>query len=109
MKRAESETGAGMTLRRLLELAVSGLLLLMLLGTLSSNLYNQRQYMQAQLQSHAQDPATSLGLSLSTAVDARDLTMVGSMINAIYDSDYYQRIALSDPEARPLIVRESDF
>ncbi len=109
MKGAENKTSAGMTLRRLLELAVSGLLLLLLLGTLSSNLYNLRQYMQSQLQSHAQDAATSLGLSLSTAVDARDLAVVGSMINAIYDSGYYQRIVLSDLEGRPLVVRESEL
>jgi len=109
MKGAENGTGSGMTLRRVLELAVSGLLLLLLLGTLSSNLYNLRQYMQAQLQSHAQDAATSLGLSLSTAVDARDLAVAGSVINAIYDSGYYQRIVLSDLDGRPLVVRESDM
>lgn len=109
MTGAENGTGSSMTLRRLLELAVSGLLLLLLLGTLSSNLYNLRQYMQAQLQSHAQDAATSLGLSLSTAVDASDLAVAGSMINAIFDSGYYQRIILADRDGRPLLVRESDM
>src|SRR5690606_12817078 len=109
MKNSQGASGTSVTLRRQLILVISGLLFLLLLGNLSSNVYNLRQYMQWQLKSHAQDAATSLGLSLSTAVDARDTLTAGLIIDAIYDRGYYRSIVLHDLNGAPLIERKSDL
>lgn len=109
MKNFQGASGTSVTLRRQLILVISGLLFLLLLGNLSSNVYNLRQYMQWQLKSHAQDAATSLGLSLSTAVDARDTLTAGLIIDAIYDRGYYRSIVLYGLDGAPLIERKSDL
>ncbi len=61
------------------------------------NLKNTEAYIEIQLASHAQDTATSLGLSLSPHVgDENSLPIVETMIQAIYDRGYYKSIVLFD-------------
>lgn len=83
-----------MKLSRLLIIIISILWLLIFIGTLLITVQNSRDYLLSQMQSHAQDTATSLGLSLSTSVERSDLATVNSMLDAIYDRGYYHQIAI---------------
>ena len=74
-------------------------LLMVFVGTVYINVNNFRTYVESQLSSHAQDTATSLGLSLSPYVgDENNLPIVETMVNAIFDSGYYQSIVLKNTQ-----------
>ena len=94
-----------MTLFRQIFLMVAGLFVLMFVGTFAISLNNTRDYLVAQLQSHAQDTATSLGLSLSPHVAAKDPATVQSMVDAIFDRGYYRLIRVTDIAGRTLYER----
>lgn len=64
-----------------------------------------RMYLQDELQSHAQDTATSLGLSLSTAYKKNDKALMLSMVDAIFDRGYYQEIKVNDINNTVIIQR----
>ena len=55
-----------------------------------------RQYLQSQMASHAQDTATSLGLSISPYLDDESLIVAQTMATAIFDSGYYKQIKFTD-------------
>lgn len=57
--------------------------------------------------SHAQDTATSLGLSVSSYMAEEDLSTVKSMIDAIFDRGYYSRIHLVATDNRTLLERSA--
>ena len=95
-----------MTLLRQLILAILALLLLVLAGSVIISVSNTRHYLDAQLQSHAQDAATSLGLSLSTSAAEGDHATMESMVDAMFDSGYYRSIHIVDTAGKPLVSRE---
>lgn len=68
---------------------------------------NMRTYLTQQLESHAQDTASSLGLSLTPHVKSNDVALMNSMVDAIFDRGYYQEIKLVAINGKPLIERES--
>ena len=74
-------------------------LFLVFIGTLWVNVNNTRDFIQQQLASHAQDTATSLGLSITPYVgDEANLPIIETMTNAIFDRGYYQSIQLVDAD-----------
>ncbi|MEW6314549.1 MAG: EAL domain-containing protein [Pseudomonadota bacterium] len=94
-----------MTLRRQLLIIVAILFMLMFVGTFAISLSGTRNYLLNQLESHAQDAATSLGLSLSLHMRNNDLAMMNSMVDAIFDRGYYREIAVDTVEGERLIER----
>ncbi len=97
-----------MTLSRRLGLSLLFLLALVFIGTLWINVNNTRDFINLQLESHAQDTATSLGLSISPYVgDQSDLPIVETMMNAIFDRGYYRSIVLKDLEGNVLVEKHS--
>lgn len=93
-----------MSLSKQLSLGFISVLLLMLLGTLWTTTSNTRDFVSAQLQSHSQDTATSLGLSISPYLSqSSDLAVVETMLNAIFDSGYYSNIELYDIDGKILL------
>ncbi|MEO1897527.1 MAG: LapD/MoxY N-terminal periplasmic domain-containing protein [Cycloclasticus sp.] len=69
---------------------------------------NIRSYLEGESQIHAQDTATSLGLSLSPyLVDEKD-PVLETMMNAIFDRGYYKEIKLVNVEAEPLVTLTND-
>lgn len=78
------------------------------LGTLTIAVQNTRAFLNTQLASHAQDTATSLGLSLSLNLADDDPLMMESMIDAIFDRGYYRSIILEDTAGTPSIVRSQE-
>jgi EAL domain-containing protein (putative c-di-GMP-specific phosphodiesterase class I) len=74
-------------------------LFLVFIGTLWVNVNNTRDFIQQQLASHAQDTATSLGLSITPYVgEEANIPIIETMTNAIFDRGYYQSIQLTDPK-----------
>src|SRR5512138_473982 len=94
-----------MTLYRQLIIFTFLLFLLILSGTWYAKLESTRSFLIDQLESHAQDTATSLALSVSPHVTQKDMTTVESMINAVFDRGYYQIVRYEDPRHKPLLER----
>jgi len=94
------------TLKQLLMCFIGALLTLLLLGSFFLNISITRDYLQKQLQSHAQDAATSLGLSLSTVIDARDQVVAARMIDVIFDSGDYRQVVFKNVDGAALITRQ---
>lgn len=83
-----------------------GLLLLAALGiNLLASVENSRSYLNRQLASHAQDTATSLGLSLSTALAEGDRASAIGMTNAIFDRGDYVNVRIEGPSGELLFER----
>ena len=57
-----------------------------------------RNYLQTQMGSHAQDTATSLGLSISPYLDDESLMIAQTMATAIFDSGYYEEIKFTNSQ-----------
>ncbi|MCP4266986.1 MAG: EAL domain-containing protein [Candidatus Brocadiaceae bacterium] len=76
-------------------------------GNYWSVLSNTREYLSLQLQSHAQDAATSLGLSLTPYTDS--VSIMESMISVIFDSGNYSDIRLVDLDGNLVINRHNEI
>jgi diguanylate cyclase (GGDEF)-like protein len=96
-----------MTLYRQLVIFTLLLFLFLFAGTWYAKLENTRIFLTDQLESHVQDTATSLALSISPHLAQKDMAAVEGMINAVFDRGYYERISLTDPHRKLLIERES--
>lgn len=94
-----------MSLSRQLAALLVLLFSLMFVGTFLISLKSNRDYLNAQLTSHAQDTATSLGLSLSPYIAQGDKAMLQTMVDAIYDRGYYRLIRLENPQGQLLYER----
>jgi diguanylate cyclase (GGDEF)-like protein len=94
-----------MTLARQIIVVMSLLFALLLAGTLAISVNNMRAYVGEQLSSHAQDTATSLGLSLVPAMESGDVVLMETMVNAIFDPGYYREVSVLDAEGKPLVER----
>lgn len=84
------------------------LLLLLTIGfgsTVYISTVNLRSLHDTQLASHAQDTATSLGLSLSPHIQARDNAMLQSMISAVFDRGDFQDMVLLSTDGETLVER----
>ncbi|GAA59250.1 hypothetical protein P20652_1109 [Pseudoalteromonas sp. BSi20652] len=63
-----------------------------------------RDYLQTQMGSHAQDTATSLGLSISPYLDSENLVIAETMATAIFDSGYYKKLNLQIHKAKLYLI-----
>lgn len=98
-----------MTLFNKIALIISTFLLLLLITVLFLNFKTASEFVQNQLYTDAEDTATSLGLSLSTAVGTKDISMMDTMINAVFDRGYYQDMILEDVDGKVLIQKHLDM
>jgi len=84
-----------MTLYKQITLSIILLLSAGFLGSVIINTENLRTFLLTQLESHAQDTATSLGLSLSPPMQVHDMTIMTSMVDAVFDRGDYQKIDIT--------------
>ncbi|ABG39605.1 diguanylate cyclase/phosphodiesterase [Paraglaciecola sp. T6c] len=97
-----------MPLSRQLSLSLLAVLILVFIGTLWINTNNTRDFVDQQLASHAQDTATSLGLSIAPYVAVQeDLPVVDTMMNAIFDRGFYQSMVLRDANQNILLEKHN--
>lgn len=94
-----------MTLLRELALSLTLLLILLFSGSFILTMSDARHYLQEQLNSHAQDTATSLGLAIAST-DADNIAAIDSMIDAVFDHGYYRQIRFADMSGNELVNSE---
>lgn len=97
-----------MTLYRQIIIFTLLLFLLLFTGTWLAKLESTRTFLMTQLESHAQDTATSLGVSLSQHFANGDMPAVETLINAVFDRGYYMEIRLTDTDDKVLIEHTLD-
>jgi EAL domain-containing protein (putative c-di-GMP-specific phosphodiesterase class I)/GGDEF domain-containing protein len=93
-----------MSLSKQLLILISILFLLIFGVNLTLSINNTKTYLENESLTHAQDTATSLGLSLSPYMKFPQDPTVQAMISAVFDMGYYQEIRLIDPSGRELIA-----
>lgn len=96
-----------MSLNKQMILFITSILLIVLIGTFALNFNQTRNYLESQLESHAQDTATSLGLSLSTVANIEDPASMEAMVNAVFDRGFFANISLLDVDNNLIYQRSS--
>ena len=96
-----------MSLFKQMAIMLSVFLGVILVSVMILNFKSATEFVQNQLYTDAKNTAHSLGLSLSKVADPSDRATMETMINAIYDSGYYERIALKDIDGKAIYVREN--
>lgn len=97
-----------MTLYRQLLVLILALFVLMFAGVLIVKVNGTRAFLGDQLASHAQDTATSLGLSMSSYMDEEDTAMLQTMVDAVFDRGYYREITVSRLDGTIVVDRVLD-
>ncbi len=95
-----------MSLHRQMVLMITGLLLVLLAGICILSVHNSRDYLEYQLHGHAQDTATSLGLSISHPMAEDDQALVQTMVDAIFDRGDFTSIVVRNADG-DIIIRRS--
>jgi hypothetical protein len=96
-----------MTLRSQLILLVSAIFALIFSINFSLSINNIKDYLENESRVHAQDTATSLGLSLSPYISSKDDTILETMVNSIFDAGFYQEIRLDDVAGNNLVLKQN--
>jgi EAL domain-containing protein (putative c-di-GMP-specific phosphodiesterase class I)/GGDEF domain-containing protein len=96
-----------MTMARQLLSILSVVFLIIFGGNFWLNLNTLQDYMRLQLESHAQDTATSLGVSLRPFLSQKDLPAMNSLVDVVFDRGYYQEITLEDIHGKPMLQRNT--
>ena len=94
-----------MTLYKRLATSIAILFTVGFFGTVITSTNNLRSFIESQLETHAQDTATSLGLSLTPYIQQQDMPIINSMIDAIFDRGYFQSIRLVDINGNTLVEK----
>lgn len=94
-----------MTLYKQIFTFLLALLVGLFIVTLSVNFNSSRTFLAAQLESHAQDTATSLGVSLSMYVRNADVAAMDAVVNAVFDRGYYREIRVATNDGTALVER----
>jgi len=95
-----------LTLFRQISLLTVVLIVVLLAGSLVVSVLNTRYYLEKQLQSHAQDTATSLGLSISQSVKEKDHVKVIVLVDAIFDRGYFRSISVVNKDEEVVVHRQ---
>src|SRR4051794_28467404 len=81
-----------MTLGRQLASAISAIFIVALIGVQAIHLRSAHTHLQRQLESLAQDAATSLGLSLGALLKNGDAALAETIIKPAFDRGHYERV-----------------
>jgi EAL domain-containing protein (putative c-di-GMP-specific phosphodiesterase class I)/GGDEF domain-containing protein len=99
---------AEVSLRTQLYSLVIGIALITFIGSSWVSVDTTRTYLNDQMRSHAQDAATSVGLSISPYMDEENSIIAETMIVAIFDSGYYQKVSLTDVDGNIIMSRDNN-
>ena len=83
-----------MTLFKQIALLVSTMFLVLILIIVLNDLARTGNFQQGQMQTTAQDMATTLGIAISNLPEGDDAATLEVLFNAVFDSGYYTRIEL---------------
>ncbi|MEQ1636292.1 MAG: LapD/MoxY N-terminal periplasmic domain-containing protein [Methylococcales bacterium] len=93
-----------MALSKQLFLFITALFLIIFSLNFMLSVKNIKSYLEVESQGHAQDTATSLGLSLSPYIANETDPMLETMLKAIFDMGYYQEIKLVNVDGKTLVA-----
>lgn len=97
-----------MTLYRQLLIFTFVLFFILFTCTWIIKLQSTRSFLEDQLESHAQDTATSLGLSITPYIAENDIATIETMVNVVFDRGYYRTIRLTDLNDATLVERNTE-
>ncbi len=83
-----------MTLFKQVALLVSLVFMLLVVVTTIADYRRTGEFIETQLQSVAQDMATTLGVTISNSINDDDKATLETLFNAVFDSGYYSQIEL---------------
>ncbi|MFW1677118.1 LapD/MoxY N-terminal periplasmic domain-containing protein [Pontibacter sp. JAM-7] len=92
-----------MTLSKQLLLLISLIFLAIFSVNYITSINNIREYLQVESEVHAQDTATSMGLSLSPYILDETDPILETMVNTIFDRGYYLEILLESNKGKELV------
>ncbi len=81
-----------MTLYRQLIFAITFMIVCLMAGNMFVSVIKARGYLYEQLQVHAQDTATSLGLTMSHSAADKDQAQIRLFVDVVFDRGYYRNI-----------------
>ena len=81
-------------------------ILLLYIGNIAVGLRNGKNLVEHQMRTHAQDTANSVALSMTQSAGSEDLKALETIINAVSDNGFYQRIYFQNVAGRLLIDRD---
>ncbi|MGS2724447.1 bifunctional diguanylate cyclase/phosphodiesterase [Porticoccus sp. GXU_MW_L64] len=94
-----------MTLYRQLIAAVTILFTLLYGVNIVTGVYHTRILLDAQMEVHARDTATSVALSMTQAAQQQDLATLDTMFNAVSDSGYFSNMVYRNLQGEVLLER----
>jgi len=86
-----------MTMFKQIALLVSLVFLMLVIATTVGDFRRSSDFLEGQLQTTAQDMATTLGISISSSSMGTDVASLETLFNSVFDSGYYTRIEFTDP------------
>lgn len=92
-----------MSLYRQLWIGVIVLILLVFAGSLATNLFSARNYLQQQLYMQGADSAASLALSMSQ--QSKDDVTTELLVSALFDSGHFRQVRYTDVHGRVVVDR----
>lgn len=98
-----------MTLFRQVALLVSLVYLLIVITTTVSDFKRSGAFVDGQLQTTAQDMATTLGIAISNSTSVSDVAAYETLFNAVFDSGYYTSIKLISPEGEVILKKSQEL
>jgi diguanylate cyclase (GGDEF)-like protein len=96
-----------MPLSKQLVLSLFSIFLALFIGAVWISVSNTKNFIEQQLTSHAQDTATSLGMSITPYIGDEDMPLIETMVNAIFDRGYYSAILLEDADDNMILERRN--
>lgn len=97
-----------MSLSKQLLILISALFLMVFGINFAVSVNNIKTYLEGESKNHAQDTATSLGLSLSPYMVNETDPTIKTMMSAIFDMGYYQEIRLTNVDNKSLVTLSND-
>ena len=97
-----------MSLSKQLLMLITALFLILFTGNFVLSIVSIKSYLEGEARGHAQDTATSLGLSLSPYISNTSDPIIKIITSAIFDTSYYKNIRLVDANNKELISFTND-
>jgi diguanylate cyclase (GGDEF)-like protein len=94
-----------MTLFKQVALVVSLVFLLIVVTTTVGDFDRSGSFLEGQLQTSAQDMATTLGIAISNSTSIDDVAGYETLFNAVFDSGYYSSIELVSPDGKIILKK----
>ena len=98
-----------MTLFKQIALLISTMFLVLLLIIVLNDLTRTSSFQQGQLQTSAQDMATTLGIAISNLPEGDDQATLEVLFNAVFDSGYYTKIELVAVDGQVIHQKSQDL